>query len=94
MPIADDLARIAVQEEELQFASFDEETAWTLGTQLRELAVARKLSLVIDVRRFGWPLLYAALTGTTPDNVEWVRRKSNTTFRFHRSCLLYTSRCV
>jgi len=85
MPIADDLARIAVQEQELQFASFDEETAWTLGTQLRALAVARKLSLVIDVRRFGWPLFYAALPGTTPDNVEWVRRKSNTTFRFHRS---------
>jgi uncharacterized protein (UPF0303 family) len=85
MPIVDDLARIAVQEEELQFASFDEETAWTLGTQLRELAVARELSLVIDVRRIGWPLFYAALPGTTPDNVEWVRRKSNTTFRFHRS---------
>jgi uncharacterized protein (UPF0303 family) len=85
MPIADDLARIAVQEQELRFTSFDEETAWTLGTSLYRLAVARKLSLVIDVRRFGWPLFYAALQGTTPDNVEWVRRKSNVTFRFHRS---------
>jgi uncharacterized protein (UPF0303 family) len=85
MPIADDLTRIAFQEQELQFAGFDEETAWELGTHLHGLAVARKLSLVIDVRRFGWPLFYAALPGTTPDNVEWVRRKSNVTFRFHRS---------
>ena len=25
------------------------------------------------------------MNGTTPDNVEWVRRKSNVTARFHRS---------
>jgi uncharacterized protein (UPF0303 family) len=49
------------------------------------LAVARKLSLVVDVRRFGQPLFYAALPGTTPDNVEWIRRKSNVASRFHRS---------
>ena len=77
MPIADDLARIALQEQELQFASFDEETAWRLGGHVRALAVARKLSLVVDVRRFGQPLFYTALPGTTPDNVEWVRRKGN-----------------
>ena len=85
MSIADDLARIALQEKELQFASFDEETAWRLGVHVRALAVARKLSLVVDVRRFGQPLFYSALLGTTPDNVEWVRRKSNVTARFHRS---------
>jgi uncharacterized protein (UPF0303 family) len=85
MPIADDLARIALQEKQLQLASFDEETAWTLGAHLRDLAVARGLKIVIDVRRIGQPLFYAAMAGTTPDNVEWVRRKNNVTFRFHRS---------
>ena len=39
--------------------------------------------MVIDVRRFGQPLFYAALDGTTPDNAEWVRRKSNVVARFH-----------
>jgi uncharacterized protein (UPF0303 family) len=85
MSITDDLARIALQERQLQLASFDEETAWTLGAHLRELGAARGLKIVIDVRRIGQPLFYAALAGTTPDNVEWVRRKSNVTFRFHRS---------
>lgn len=85
MPAADDLARIAVQEQELQFATFDEETAWRLGSQVRGFAIARKLSLVVDVRRFAQPLFYAALPGTTPDNPEWIRRKSNVTARFHRS---------
>jgi uncharacterized protein (UPF0303 family) len=84
MPIADDLARIALQEEQLQFASFDERTAWRLGSVLHALATARHLAIVVDVRRINQPLFYAALPGTTPDNPEWVRRKSNLVFRFHR----------
>jgi len=81
----DDLAAIAVQERELHFSRFDEDTAWRLGSRLRELAVSRKLVLAIDVRRFGQPLFYAALAGSTPDNAEWIRRKSNLVARFHRS---------
>lgn len=85
MPISDDLARIALQERQLQFSSFDEETAWRIGERLRSLAMERKLALVIDVRRPAQPLFYSALSGSTPDNAEWVRRKSNIVFRFHRS---------
>lgn len=85
MPSADDLARIALQEQQLQFSAFDEETAWRLGSRLRALAVERGLSLVIDIRRTGQQLFNTALPGTTPDNPEWVRRKSNVVFRFQRS---------
>jgi uncharacterized protein (UPF0303 family) len=49
------------------------------------MALERGLAVVIDVRRFGQPLFYAAMEGTTPDNVEWVRRKSNLVARFHHS---------
>jgi uncharacterized protein (UPF0303 family) len=85
MSTTDDLARIALQEQQLQLARFDEDTAWRLGSYVRAVAVERKLSLVVDVRRFAQPLFYAALSGTTPDNVEWVRRKGNVVARFHRS---------
>src|SRR6201990_1044477 len=85
MSVAEDLARIALQEQDLQFARFDEETAWKLGGHVRALAIERKLSLVVDVRRFGQPLFYSAMEGTNPDNVEWVRRKGNVTARFFRS---------
>lgn len=85
MALSDDLAVIAIQERELQFSRFDEDTAWQLGARLRELAVLRKLGVVIDVRRFGQPLFYSALAGTSPDNPEWVRRKGNVVARFHRS---------
>jgi uncharacterized protein (UPF0303 family) len=82
---SEDLAAIALQERELHFDRFDEEVAWQLGSRVRELAMARTLGVVIDVRRFGQPLFYSALAGTTPDNPEWVRRKSNVVARFHRS---------
>jgi len=85
MGLNEDLERIALQERELQFDSMDEQTAWEIGTRLRALAEVRGLSVVIDVRRFGQPLFYTALKATTPDNVEWVRRKSNSVARFHRS---------
>ena len=89
----DDLERIARQERELQWTSFNEEDAWQLGSTLRELAMERQLSIVIDIRRFaphlgnqaGAPLFYAALHGTSPDNAEWARRKANLVARLHRS---------
>jgi len=80
-----DLSRIAVQEQQLFLPSFDHEVAWRLGTRLRELAIQRNLSVVIDVRRFNQSLFYCALANTTPDNAEWVRRKTNTVARFLRS---------
>lgn len=85
MGLSEDLDRVSLQERELQFERMDEQTAWEIGSRLRALAIERGLSIVIDVRRFGQPLFYTALNGTTPDNVEWVRRKSNVVARFHRS---------
>jgi uncharacterized protein (UPF0303 family) len=83
--LSEDLTMIRLQEQELHFSRFDEDLAWQLGTRARELAVAQKLRVVIDVRRFGQPLFYCALAGTSPDNPEWVRRKGNVVARFHRS---------
>ena len=84
MALTDDLAKIRVQETELQFSRFDEDVAWHLGTRVREVALARKFGVVIEVRRFCQPMFYCALPGTTPDNPEWVRRKGNVVARFLR----------
>ncbi len=85
MGLNEDLDKIAAQERELRLPRLDAAIAWELGTRIRTMAVDRKLTLVVDVRRFGQPLFYAALDGTTPDNAEWVRRKNNVVARFHRS---------
>ncbi len=81
----EDLERIAYQERELVVPRLDSQVAWDLGVRIRTLAQERGLAVVIEVRRFGQPLFYAATEGTTPDNPEWVRRKSNVVARFHRS---------
>lgn len=86
--IAEDRAHIAKQERELIFPGFDADTAWSLGNTLRTMALERKATVVIDIRRFGDPhqqLFYTALTGTNPDNARWVARKAKIVARFHRS---------
>lgn len=85
MGLTEDLDQITTQERELVLPRLDAQVAWELGSRLQAMAAERKLAVVIDIRRFGQPLFYAALAGTIPDNVEWVRRKSNVVARFHRS---------
>ena len=85
MALADDLARITLQERQLQFPAFSKDAAWRLGCHLRDLAIQRGLGVVIDIRRPMQQLFYAALQGTTADHAEWIRRKSNITLRFQRS---------
>ena len=88
MSVQDDIAALVIQEATLTLPGFTPDIAWQIGTTLRDLALARKYSLVIDVRRFGAPhqqLFYCALAGTTPDNQRWVQRKINVVARFHKS---------
>jgi uncharacterized protein (UPF0303 family) len=80
-----DLARVAEQEQRLRFERFDEGVAWAIGCRLKEVAEARGASVAIDVSLHGRQLFYFAMSGTTPDNADWVRRKRNTVVRFHRS---------
>ncbi|HDS1775825.1 TPA: heme-degrading domain-containing protein [Pseudomonas putida] len=85
MNLNDELALLIRQEEVLQFPRFDEEVSWQLGSLLYSWAAANSWPLVIDVRRFDRPLFFAARPGITPDNHDWVRRKTNTVQRFLRS---------
>lgn len=85
MSLETDIAQIVRQEEALRFASFSEADAWALGSLMRQTAMDRGLPFVIDIRIGNRPLFYAALPGTTPENPDWVRRKVNTVYRFHKS---------
>ncbi len=85
MGVADDIETIAVQERLLVFSSFDEATAFELGSAIRERALAEDLGIVIDIRTFDRPLFYAALPGSTGSNPDWARRKINVVRRFLKS---------
>lgn len=80
-----DLARIALQEELLQFDKFDAGVAWEIGSRIRGSAAAAGRGVAIDVTLAGSLLFYCATVGATPDNAEWIRRKKNVVTRFHKS---------
>jgi uncharacterized protein (UPF0303 family) len=82
-----DLTELADQEERLIFDRFDHDTGWRLGVQLVEAARAAALPVVVSITRGGQRLFHAALPGTSPDNDDWVERKSRVVLRFGHSSL-------
>jgi len=83
--LSNDITRIAEQERRLRLARFDLESAWLLGSRLREIAVERRVSLSIEVRLACETVFYCAMPGTTPANADWIRRKRNTVELLQRS---------
>lgn len=81
----DVLTKLLQEENELQFAKFNELTAWKLGNLLVELATNKGLAVTIDITRGEHQLFHASLPGTSADNDEWVKRKVRLVYRFGHS---------
>ena len=81
------LERIAAEERELVFDSFDSAAALELGRLMVRKASENGYQIAIDIRRTNQMLFHAAMPGAGPDNDEWVRRKTNVVFRFQKSSL-------
>ncbi|MEO8882116.1 MAG: heme-degrading domain-containing protein [Devosia sp.] len=84
MAIEADVAKLAEQEAALVFQRFDEAVALAIGLSIKAAAEAKGRALAIDVRLWNRPLFFFAMPGTSADNAEWVRRKSNCVKRFGR----------
>jgi uncharacterized protein (UPF0303 family) len=80
-----DLPALLAQEERLVFSRFDHQTAWDLGTALRESAAQASLPVAISIRRNGQRLFHAALPGSAADNDAWLERKSAVVDRYGHS---------
>ncbi len=80
-----DVARLALQEERLQFDAFDQAAAWTLGTRIKTLAEQAGVALAIEVRIAKETVFFYAMPGTGPNNAEWARRKRNSVELLHTS---------
>jgi uncharacterized protein (UPF0303 family) len=87
------LADLAAEEEELRFATFDNDDAWTLGVALVEAARQRQASVAVDITRNAHQLFHAALPGATPDNDAWIQRKTRVVNRFGHSSLYMGQLC-
>lgn len=85
MSVAEDIAKIAEQEQRLAFKAFDEATAFAIGSALRERGLAEGWPIVIHISVWDRLLFYAALPGSSGSNADWVRRKINVVKMFHKS---------
>ena len=81
------LAGLAAEEEELQFAGFTNDDAWELGSALVAAGGSQGAPIAVDITRNRHQLFHAALPGATPDNDEWIRRKTRVVDRFGHSSL-------
>jgi len=79
------LQQAEAEERELVLPSFSNEDALALGLGLVELARSRGLAVAVDVERAGHRLFHHAMTGTTPDNLDWIERKKRAVYRWHHS---------
>ena len=85
MSIKKDLAKIAVQEERLQFQDFDADTAWKLGNRLKANAETRGVAVTIEIRVGKETIFFFAMQGAKPENADWARRKRNVVDMLWRS---------
>ena len=79
------LEQLLQEEQELQFMSFNESTAWQVGCQLVERAQKQRLPITIDITRGSHQLFHVSLCGTSADNDEWIKRKVRLVYRFGHS---------
>ena len=85
------LDTIRRQEQALQFTSFDNDAALAIGNRIVEQAKADKVAVTIDITINRNPLFFYAMAGTSPNNVDWIRRKSNLVNRTgHASFFVHT----
>jgi uncharacterized protein (UPF0303 family) len=79
------LQELLRQEEDIQFNNFTNEVALEVGLALLQAARTQSKSVAIDIHRNGLQLFHFAMSGTSIDNGEWIRRKNNVVQRFGHS---------
>ena len=80
-----DLALLQQQEVQLRFVAFNEDTAWQLGSLLRQALLATGAGGSVEIELAGHLLFACATAGADPGQANWIRRKRNTVHHFARS---------
>lgn len=68
-----------------EFPYFNEETAWIIGTRIREKAKEREYPIAISITWNRRRLFYCSMPGAAAINDQWIRRKENTVYQFQKS---------
>ncbi|MDB5624144.1 MAG: hypothetical protein JWR39_2707 [Devosia sp.] len=92
-PIPPTMDQLLAEQAGLALERFDYGTAWQIGAFIQAAAAERNLPIGIEVSHGATPVFLALMPGSTPDNVDWVRRKRAVALRFHQSSLYMRLLC-
>lgn len=73
--------------------NFDYAAAWNLGKAIHDLATERSLPVAIAISHGATLVFLSLLPGATTDNIDWLKRKQATVWRFHHSSLYMRLLC-
>jgi uncharacterized protein (UPF0303 family) len=73
------------QEKDLQFNEFTNETALEIGLTILARARQENKTVAIDITRSGHQLFHYSMTGTNPDNDQWILGKNKVVTHFQKS---------
>jgi uncharacterized protein (UPF0303 family) len=79
------VSELLAQEDELQLQHFNNQTAWELGTSIKQAAEKLSAAITIEVYAFEQVVFSYSMPGTSKDNLEWIRRKRQSVMRFGHS---------
>ncbi|KAF0554077.1 heme-degrading domain-containing protein [Gigaspora margarita] len=82
-----DIALLLQQEQDFQFLAFDSTIALELGLLILKNAQQKGIPVVISITLNTHLLFHYSMPGTSPADVEWVRRKNNVVNQFYHSSL-------
>ncbi|CAG8778164.1 12920_t:CDS:1 [Cetraspora pellucida] len=82
-----DIAHLLQQEQDFQFLAFDSTIALELGLLILKNAQQKGIPVVISITLNTHLLFHYSMPGTSPADVEWVRRKNNVVNQFYHSSL-------
>lgn len=73
----EDIQRIVLQEQFLQFEAFDKASAWELGLRLKSACEKAAVFTTVEIRLARETVFFYAMPGTASSNADWARRKRN-----------------
>ncbi|TCL92322.1 uncharacterized protein (UPF0303 family) [Rhizobium sp. PP-WC-2G-219] len=80
-------ADLLLAEREGVVTRFTTDDAWTLGSLMRQSAMAGRLAVAIEITIAREPVFFTRLANATEDNRHWAERKRRVVERFHHSSL-------
>lgn len=79
------IEELRLEQRELAFAQFNEDTAWEIGSRIRQRAAENGFPVAVCITVNRRRLFSCSMPGAAVINDDWVKRKENMVYRFQKS---------